>query len=166
MAWQTELVELLRVMVNDLADTPTYSDYRLQRVLVVAAFQVSTELDFSRDFVVDVTAQTITPDPTDGDDRNDAFTNLVCMKAACITDRGEAAAAAKQAIAVRDGTSAIDLRGNLQGKLKLLEKGWCAAYDDAKLEYQAGQVHTAGAAIIGPFRFWLNSTYQNGLSFR
>jgi hypothetical protein len=77
------------------------------------------------------------------------------LKAACIIDRGAASIAAKQAIRVHDGNSSIDLRGAMIGKIALLKAGgWCAVYEDAKLEYQTGQVRIAGAAIMSPFRLY------------
>lgn len=155
MAWQDTMGEILRSMVDDLDDdNRKFTDERLERVLVVAAFQVSQELEFSQTFVSVFDNTEITPDPTLTATKDDSFTNLTCMKAACIIDRGSAATAASQAIAVKDGTSSIDLRGILGGKLKLLEKGWCAVYDDAKFEYQSGSVRIAGAAVMTPFRLY------------
>ncbi len=152
MAWQVELIEVLRVLVNDLTETPVYSDQTLKRVLLVAGLQLSQELVFSQTYLADVVQAEFTPDPTVTASRDESFINLVCLKAACIIDRGAAATAAKQAIAVKDGSSAIDLRGVSAGKLALLAKGWCAVFEDAKLEYQSGQVRVAGAAVMTPFR--------------
>lgn len=152
MAWEEEAVEILRVLANDLAETPTYSDERLQRVILVAAKQVSDELTFSQTFVVDIMGCTITPDPTATATRDDSYMNLVCIKAACIIDRGSAAQAAGQAIAVKDGSSAIDLRDTVAGRLKLLDKSWCKVYQDTKEEFLYNTSGVAGAAVIGPFR--------------
>ena len=78
---------------------------------------------------------------------------MVCIKAACLIERGETRKSVGQGIAIRDGSSSIDLRGSMDGRLKLLEKGWCAVYEDTKLEYQASRNGTiAGAAIMTPFR--------------
>lgn len=158
MAWQDEMGTLLRVLVNDTAAT-VYSDDSVEQTLAAAAFQVANEMAFAREYEVSVADATIDPDPTAGDTRDDAFANLVTLKAACILDRGAAILAASQAIAVKDGPSAIDLRDRLKGKLRLLEKGgWCAAYEDAKLEYLTGQAGpgTAGAAVLTPFRLVAN----------
>lgn len=147
----TEMTELLRVMLLDF-DSTKYTDENLTRVLMVAAFQVSQELDFDNDYSVNIVGVDISPDPTDTDTRDDAFINLTCIKAACIIDRGSAAIAASQAISVRDGSSAIDLRGPLQGKLALLKDGWCKVYEDAKYEHQRGDGVIAGIAVTTPFR--------------
>ncbi len=159
MSWQTELTTILRVLVNDSAGT-LYSDTTLQTTLAVAARQVGLEMTFSKIYVVTIADPlVITPDPTDdiGLNRDDSFNNLTTLKAACIIDHGAAILAAKQAIAVKDGSSSIDLRGIMLGKLKLLEKGWCAVYDDAKLEYKLGAVVIAGAAVMTPFRLFAQS---------
>lgn len=160
MAWDEEMLTILRVMVNDQAES-VYSDASLKTTLLVAAFQVNQELDFARDYTVSIMGETISPDPTLDDSRDDSFVNLACLKAACITDRGGAILAARQAIAVKDGASAIDLRGNLQGKLRLLEKGgWCAVYQDAKFEYLTNASKSiAGAAIMTPFRLYAYGGY-------
>lgn len=159
MAWQTDMTEVLRVLLGDMDDPPTYSDAKLQRVLVVAAFQVLQQLDFSYDFVTSIGEGEITPDPTDEATKDESFTNLVTVKAACIVDQGSAILAAGRAIAVRDGGSSVDLRGVFGAKLQLLQKGWCSVYEDAKLEYQAGQVRVAGAAVLTPFRLFAREVY-------
>lgn len=154
MAWQDVMLGLLRPMVNDMAST-TYQDDTLEQVLVVAAFQVLREpLDFAYSYVADIENIEITPDPTDADSQDDAFVNLVAIKAACIVDTGSAAGAATQAIMVKDGASMIDLRGALAGKLALLKQGWCATYKETKFEYQSQSLETAGAAVMTPFRLY------------
>jgi hypothetical protein len=150
MAWQDEMTTILRSLVNDMQST-TYDDDTLTQVLAVAALQVTQQLDFPQNFTVRVSLGEITPDPTDDATRNDSFVNLVTQKAACIIDHGSAIQAAQQAISVRDGTSAVDLTGILKGRLAVLKQGWCAAYEQTKLEYRNGQ-GVAGAAVMTPFR--------------
>ncbi len=149
--WQDEMTEMLRVLVND-PDSTLYDDDKLQKTLAVAAFQVSRELTFAATYTVSVSTVSISPDPTLTATKDESYTNLVCLKAAAIADRGSAILAARRAISVRDGSSAIDLRGPLQGWLALLDKGWGAVYDAAKLDYQIGSSPVAGAAVMGPFR--------------
>ncbi len=162
MAWQDDMTELLRVMVNDMDTPQAYSDDKLLRVLMVGAFQVLQQLTFNNSYSISIANQTITPDPTVTAFYDPSFINLVTMKAACIIDRGAAIVAAQRAISVRDGGSAVDLRGVFQGKLALLEKGWCAVYEDARLEYQAGKVRVAGALVMTPFRLYAQGGYGLG----
>jgi hypothetical protein len=156
LAWTDETTVILRVMVNDIAET-TYTDDTLQQTLVVAAFQVLNDgLKFSQDFVTDVVNITITPDPSDsvGSTRDESFLNLFTLKAASIIDRGAAMTAANRALYAKDGSSAVDLRDIFKAKYALLQKGWNAVYEDAKLEYLAGTVRNAGAAVLTPFRLF------------
>jgi uncharacterized protein (UPF0210 family) len=158
MPWQDEMIPTLRVMLNDLSETaPTYSDDRLEQVLVVAAKMVSAELGLTDTYRISVANVTMSPDPTAAATKNDSFVNLVTLKAACVVDRGVALVGANRAIYVKDGASAIDLRGVSEAKLKLLEKGWCAVYEDAKFEHQNGLAGAAGAMVLTPFRLYLNS---------
>lgn len=158
MAWQTEMLEMVRILINDLGCPPNYSDENLERLIIIAAFQVNNELDFSQSFEVDIGNGTISPDPIDPASKDESFINLVCIKAACIFDRGEAVKAAKNAFAIRQGFSSVDTKGVAAAKLALLLRGgWCAVYEDAKLEYQTNSRGIAGAAIMGPFRVYAAS---------
>jgi len=156
MAWDDDMVTIVRVMVNDPSST-VYTDASLTELILVAAFQVKMECSFTQTYTVSISDETISPDPTLEATKDESFINLVCLKAASIADHGAAILAARRAISVRDGSSAIDLRGPLAGWLKLLEKGWRAAYEKAKLEYQMGQTPIAGAAVMTPFRTWASS---------
>lgn len=152
--WQHDCIELLRVMINDLSDTePIYSDSRLARVLVVAAFQLNTEVDFTQEYTIDLSQQLISPDPTDleGQTRNDNFVNLMCLKAACIIDTGSAVLAAQNAMSVKDMVFQADLRGVADSTLALLKEGWCKTYKEVVDDYLYGTT-TACAAVMGPFR--------------
>lgn len=152
--YYAEMITLTRVLIDDLATPYTYSDGRLTQIIAVAAQLVTSELSFTSDFQVNIQALTITPNPVDrSSTRDDNFINLVCMKTACLIERGETRKSVGQGIAIRDGSSSIDLRGSMDGRIKLLEKGWCAVYEDTKLEYQANRTGSiAGAAIMTPFR--------------
>ena len=121
--WQAEMITLLRVLVDDLSSPYTYTDGRMTQVLAVAAQLVTAELNFPYDFQVNIQALTITPNPTDRTGtRDDNFINLVCIKAACLIERGESRRSVGQSIAIRDGSSSIDLRGSMDGRLNCLKR--------------------------------------------
>ena len=150
--WETETVELLRVLIDDLADTPTYSDEKLQRLLLVAAFQVVREVTFDKTFTVNLTEQTLEPDPTAAATLNKDLVNLMCLKAACIMDRGAAAKAAGKAVAGKDMNAVqFDLRGVAESTIRLLKEGWCAVYKEVVFDYISG-TGNLGQAVLGPFR--------------
>lgn len=153
MSWEPSSTEILRVMINDLETTPTYSDDRLMRVLIVAGYQVLRIVDFPQNFVVDIQEQTIVPDPTDivNQTNNDDFIDLMCLKAACIIDTGTASLAAQSAVAGKDLVSSWDLRGVAASTLALLEKGWCATFEEA-IDNYLNNHGIVSAAVMSPFR--------------
>lgn len=157
MAWQDEMDIVLRGLVNDLNST-TYTDDSIETILAIAGKYVSQELVFSQNFICSAADSTIIPDPTAAATKDDNFVNLTCLKAAAILDRSSAVLAARQALYVKDGNSAIDLRGIAQSMLKLMEQGWNAVYEEAKWQYQQGD-GIAGAAVMGPFRLYAQGCY-------
>lgn len=151
--WEIELVEMLRIFVNDLSDTPTYSNDRLKRVLVVAAQIVAKDgMNFLFDYDIDISKQSISPDPVDDSSKDSFFANMVAVKAACMITQGEMRDAVKAGVSVRDGSFSIDTRGKASGYLEMAKTDWCATYLQMKEQYQLGVVGDIGAAITGPFR--------------
>ena len=167
--WQRETLEILRVFINDLEDTPTYSDERLLKVITVSGYQLLREATFTQDYVVDIIAQSILPDPSDvvNSTNDENFINLICLKAACIIDTGSAIKAANNAIAGKDTSGvSFDLGGVATGTLALLKDGWCAAYKAALDDHLMGDGFVS-AAVVGPFRTMArNFGYYNSQHFR
>lgn len=165
--WRQDGLELLRVMLDDLEETPIYSDSKLSRILVVAAYQLVSEVTFTTEYTVDISQQLITPDPTDSDNEtnDETFVNLMCLKAACIISRGAAIKAAGKAVSGSDMNAVkFDLTGVADSTLKLLDKGWCAVYKEALDNYEYGDGFI-GRAVMGPFRTCVNG-YRGGASGR
>ena len=81
MAWTTDLVLMFRSLIGDL-DSSSFTDDRLQQILVVAAYNVQNDGDFSTTYTIDVSAKTISPDPYTTGDVD--FSTLTIYKAACI----------------------------------------------------------------------------------
>lgn len=154
MAWQTEAVEILRALIDDMDDdNPTFDDDRLERLLMVAAFQVNNTFTFENDYTVDISEQSISPDPTEPTTREPAFVNLMCLKAACIIERGKAMTATDKAIAGKEFYSSVDLRGVAAAKKALLDKGgYCVAYNEESDAFLVDGMSQLGAAIMSPFR--------------
>ena len=152
-AWQHDCVELLRVLIGDMNEVPNYTDERLERVLLASAHLLVKEASFTQNFVVDMSMQSITPDPTDrvNQTNDEDFVNLMCVKAACIIDTGSAILAAQNAISIKDMVFSADLRGTSESTLALLKAGWCKTYDQLLSDYiYSGNI--ACAAVMGPFR--------------
>jgi hypothetical protein len=78
-----------------------------------------------------------------------AFITLICLRSACIIVGSQIRSESGNAISIKDGPSAIDLRG-VTATLSVLYKDLCAKYDQAELDYRAGS-SVAGQAILGPY---------------
>ena len=147
MAWQDTMIIMLRVVIDDMGSNPTYSDSRLEEVIVVAANLTKQDVDFDSDYTIGVTDLSISPDPTTSPDN--AFINLVTLKSACLLANSEYKTCTNNAISVRDGSAAIDKRGVAAAK-KEGRDSICKDYNHAEREYKLGNSN-AGASIIGPY---------------
>lgn len=165
MAWQDQMTIILRSLINDLDDSPyTYADARLQTILLVSARLMLINVDFANSYTVDVTNATLTPDPTDPATQDDAFVVLTSLRAACIILGNEIKAESGNAISIKDGPSAIDLRG-VTGTLTTLYKDLSSRYEELLLEYRAGN-SVAGQAILGPYSSTGFNNMRNNLDGR
>jgi hypothetical protein len=145
MQWQEYTNIMVRHLINDMDfNNYKYSDDRINSTVAVAAQLVVLELDFNASYSVDVASQVITPDPTS----DNAFTNLVVMRASVIIVGGEVKTEASNAISIKDGPSAIDLRG-VSSTLLALYKDLSDKYDSLAQSY--GYTGSVGKAILGPY---------------
>lgn len=164
--WNVIMIEILRNLIDDASDSPKYTDDRLERLLLVAAFQVSNELDFTNDYTVNIAESSLTPDPTAEATKEDAFVNLTCIKAACILERGSAITSADNAISAREFSSSINLTGIAAARRALLDKGgWCVVYDEESTNHALSSANTAGAAVLSPFRTIVGYDGMSGYSY-
>ena len=151
MAWNVDLVLMLRSLIGDL-DRSKYTNERLKQILVVGAFNVKNDADFNTDYTVDVGEVSISPDPIDGNDLD--FSSLTVYKSACILLGSEVKTESANAISIKDGPSSIDLRG-VSGSLSSLYKDLCQKYDDLLIKYRyekgSGSGTPAGTAVLGPY---------------
>lgn len=163
MSWQTDMTTIIRYLISDV-DSSNYkfSDSRIQTTALVAATFVNNDLNFSNDYTIDLSASTLSPDPTDSATEESSFVTLTCLKTACIMIGGEIRLESGNAISIKDGPSAVDLRG-VSSTLSMLHKDLCAKYDNAVLDYSAGK-SIAGQAILGPYSpgsDYINRTYSD-----
>lgn len=147
MAWQTEMIQMLRTEIGDEESTPVYSDSRLERLIVNSAKILIGEFDFANDYTVTISTQTISPDPIDLND--DDFVTLVIRRAICRLARGVQRISGTESINVRDGSFGIDGTGPAREAKSWADEA-CKEYDRSVFEYSAGR--SAGKAIIGPHR--------------
>ena len=163
--WRTDLVLMLRSLIGDL-DRAKFTDERLRQINVVGAFNVINDADFANSYTVDVGAVTISPDPVTKKDTD--FTILTLYKSACILLGSEVKTESANAISIKDGPSAIDLRG-VSASLSALYNDLCKKYDEMLNTYLytagSGDGTPAGAAVLSPYSpasIGLNAnTYDN-----
>jgi len=146
MPWKIDLVLMLRSIIGDL-DKSKFTDERLKQILVVGAYNVLNDADFSETYTVNVAAISISPDPISESDTD--FSTLTVYKSACILLGSEVKTEAANAISIKDGPSAIDLRG-VTANLTNLYNDLCAKYDALLKTYQYNNT-LVGQAILGPY---------------
>lgn len=156
MSWQTDMLGILRVYIDDLCVPYRFDDTRLLSVLMVAARNVLRDApsSFTNSYNVSISDKTISPDPV----ADLAFVDLTVMKAACLIDHTEARRAAKDAgFVVREFASQIDTKGLADARFKIIDIGLCKTYEDSLFEYLTTQNPALGLAILSPFRTYYTS---------
>ena len=148
MAWQNEMVIILRHLINDLG-TPLYDSPRLEETILVAAHLIQNEIDFDNTYTIDVGAATLSPDPTTLTIKDTAFISLTCLKAMSLIAEAEAKTYTLTGMVVKDGPSSIDMGNVYKGMVERAKEAH-KRYEQAKIQYQAGNSR-AGEAVLGPY---------------
>lgn len=154
MAWQEEITVVIRSLINDWCEpgsNPTYSDYRIQQLSVVAAQYVLQEVNINNTYVVDVVNIEITPDPTAPESRDNDFISFIGLKAACMLDQSTfRTKAASEGLRAALGPASLSVSGTLGGYKDIINMGPCKLYDQLVLDYNIGNA-SAVRAIFSPF---------------
>lgn len=160
MAWDDEMVAIVRGLIQDYADPdtgdpPTYTDDRLSTIILIAGQHVQARVGTAASYKINVADVTITPDPTARANRDESFINLASLKAACILVNAEVRQFTAQGISVRDGTSAVSLSRS-PASLSLMQKTYCSEYENALYIYQMNGANggVVGEAVVGPVKAW------------
>tara|TARA_B100001564_G_scaffold113978_2_gene94761 strand:+ start:2086 stop:2589 length:504 start_codon:yes stop_codon:yes gene_type:complete len=144
------MTTIVRHLINDVDSTSyTFSTDRVETTILVAAQLLIMNVDFNNDYDINVEAITLSPDPTDTDTKDDPFIALACLRAACIVIGSEIRKESGNAISIKDGPSAIDLRG-VTSTLTVLYQDLCKKYDESLIDYRAGN-SVSGQSILGPY---------------
>ena len=150
MSWQGQMSTVVRHLINDVDPSAyTFSADRMETSILVAAQLIIMNVDFGNTYSINVETGYLDHDPTDAGTRDEAFISLVCLRAACIIVGSEIRKESGNAISIKDGPSAIDLRGVPQ-TLAILYKYLCDKYEHSMLEYRAGN-RVTGQSILGPY---------------
>ena len=165
MSWQGQMSTIVRHLVNDLDPTAyKYSDHRIETSILVASQLMVMNVDFNNTYDINVESCLLSPDPTDEETKDNPFITLSCLRAACIIIGSEIRSESGNAISIKDGPSAIDLRGVTQ-TLTVLYKDLCQKYENLLLEYRAGS-SVAGHAILGPYAPGADGITRNNTDHR
>lgn len=149
MSWQIEIPIIVRTLINDLDDQPSYSDERIVQVIAVAAKYVQFDVVLDHKYNVDVANPNISPDPTD--DRDEIFISLVSLKAACIIDQSTfRTKAAMEGIKASLGSASLAVAGQSAAWNVILDKGPCALYEELTSHWDVKDA-TAIRAVLSPF---------------
>lgn len=149
MSWNVEIPIIVRTLINDFGDNPTYSDERLLQVIAVAAKYVQFDVSLDHPYIIDLVNPSISPDPTI--DNDSIFISLVGLKTACIIDQSTLRTkAALEGIKASLGPAQLSVAGNLAGFNLIIDKGPCAAYDELTSHWDVKEA-TAIRAILSPF---------------
>lgn len=144
MCWESECVEIVRVLIDDMDTVQTYTDNRIERALLVAAMQVTREVGLTTTYDVNILEATITPDPTDPKDQS--FINLICLKCAYLIVHGEAKRYGSSSMVVSDGPSSVSF-GAAYKALKEIAENLKNDYEREKNKYQMG---VSGGVVTTP----------------
>ena len=150
MSWQGQMGTMVRYLIDDVDPTNyTYSDHRIETTILVAGQLSQFDITFDNNYDINVENCTLDPDPTRTSPEDQAFITLIVLKAACIIVGSAIRGESGNAISIKDGPSAIDLRG-VTATLTTLYKDLCDKYEQAVMNYKAGN-SIGGQAIIGPY---------------
>ena len=164
MAWQYEMTLIVRHLINDLDSSDyTFVDSRLEEAVLVSAQLSLLEIDFEKTYTIDVDSVSLSPDPTNASDKDDSFKNIVCLRTARMLIGSELKTNSLNAISLRDGPSALDLRGIVSG-LKILFDDINKRYEEAVIQYKLNGV--VGQAILGPYSPGSDAVARTHLSQR
>lgn len=150
MSWQLEIPIIVRSLINDFADPPTYSDERIQQLVVVAAQYVIQEINLYNDYSINIINPDITPDPTLLTTKDIDFISFIALKSACLLDQSSLRTrAATEGIKAALGPASISVGGNSSYQF-LLANGPCKMYEETTFEYEMGNTSLL-RGILSPF---------------
>lgn len=150
MAWQTDITNLVRVLINDLSETPTYSDDRIIQTITVAARYIQFDVNLDTKYTVDSINLTISPDPTDSGSKDEIFNCLLGLKTACIIDQSTfRTKAVNHGITAALGPAKLSV-ANMDSYRYILEQGPCKTYNELTEHWDVANAN-AISAVLSPF---------------
>lgn len=145
MTWELVIPQIIRGLINDLVPPYTYSDGRLEELIIISSHLLLNEITFDTTYTVSIQELTISPDPA----TDIGFINLVALKSSLIIIFNELKVSAAQSVSVIDGPAKIQLTDVYKSKKDLydiLQK----QYENAKIQHQLGN-QNPGKAIMSSY---------------
>lgn len=169
MAWQNEMIIIVRHIIDDLDSTAyQFSDDRIEEAILVAAQLIHNEMEFTIDYNIEVDGRSLVPDPTltsvPPSNKDDDFIALCCLRTAILFTSSQLKTYSLKAIAIRDGASSLDMRGVIVG-LKALHDDIVKKYEDVKLDYQTSKLGL-GKAVLSPYSPGSDSANRGYIDYR
>ncbi len=160
--WQPTMITILRYLVNDFdSDSYTYSDSRLEELILIAAHLIQKEVSFENSYTIDIDQAYITPNPVEVNDA--AFINLVCLKAAVLLTRNELKTKSLGSLSWSDGPSSLNTTSVFTSFQKLYE-ALNDNYEQARLQFMMGS-RPVGRGIFGPMSSYNLLNTGEGFAF-
>jgi hypothetical protein len=147
MPWNVDLVTMVRSLIGDMSSS-NYSDNRLRQVIAIAAFEVNNSTGIEKNYEINISQVSISPDPIEEKDIN--FSVMTAYKAAVLVLQGEVRNQSLNSISINDGTSSINLT-DVTRSLQSLYKDLSARYEDLLNTYIMEESSLNGQAILGPY---------------
>lgn len=150
MAWQNEIVVILRHIIDDLDPTNyRFSDARLEETILASTYILQTDVEFINAYQVNVDEGSLNPDPTTSNPKDDDFIALCSIQAGILLYRSMMKTYSLQSISIRDGASSLDTRG-IVNNLKIIYDDLVNKFDHMILMYKTGK-YGFGKSILGPY---------------
>jgi hypothetical protein len=143
--WQDLSILLVRNLIGDPVSV-AYSDERILELFLASSVLVMFDNKFEEDYVVNIGALSISPDPSLDLD----FLALVALRSACVLLNSELRSKGAKKITMKDGPSEITVdNSDLMANLKASASAACKKYEDSIFSFAAG--NSVGVAIMGPY---------------
>lgn len=157
MAWEQELILKVRAYLDDLdASSYKYSDEKLKKYILLSLELMQLEFRFRCTYYsVDIINETISPDPTDEDTRDNDCIGLIVLKVGALLSKTEARVSGGMGSSYKivDEGGSFERKNDVQSMLEL-SAGYGSEYDLAKLMYMRGGGLWGHAVLRCGCYFW------------
>lgn len=161
MAWDNDMIAVLRTLLQDTAAAPKYDDGSLATMVLVATLSLGVEYEFASGYAADISNGTLSPDPTLPATRDNGFVSACCLRAARDLIDAELRDLARQGIDIQDGKSRISLKRD-PAALKLMRDSYNERYEKAVYALHSGIGF--GEAIVSPYPLFPPAAAPGGFS--